>query len=168
MRVFDGCELSARSEAGPLPAEILVAARKRVRLTTPGRDPSASPCLEAIALAEGEYGRLGAGLVEGDLEVPSQTPSCWRTSWYSQPSRTFRLDRRRHLLTSPKASASSSTRKAICRRTRAGKAAPRLHARRAARDVRLARRTERRCWRQRGQGRRSRARSTSHRRAPSG
>ena|SRR5215831_17315833 len=54
-------------QAGPLPAEILVAA-KAVRLTTPGRYPLASPCLEASALPEGECVRLGAGLVEGDLE----------------------------------------------------------------------------------------------------
>ena len=62
------CTLSARSEAGPLLAEILVAGQKRVRLTTPGRYPPASPCLEASALPEGECVRLGAGLVEGDLE----------------------------------------------------------------------------------------------------
>jgi hypothetical protein len=42
--------LAARSEAGPLPAEILVAGRKRVRLTTRGRYAPASPCLEASAL----------------------------------------------------------------------------------------------------------------------
>src|SRR5215471_5119328 len=41
---------------------------KAVRLTTPGRYPLASPCLEASALPEGECVRLGAGLVEGDLE----------------------------------------------------------------------------------------------------
>ena len=41
---------------------------KAVRLTIPRRYPLASPCLEASALPEGECVRLGAGLVEGDLE----------------------------------------------------------------------------------------------------
>jgi hypothetical protein len=45
-----------------------VAGRKQVRLTTPARYPPASSCVEASGLPEGECVRLGAGLVEGDLE----------------------------------------------------------------------------------------------------
>jgi hypothetical protein len=66
------CALPAQSEAGPLPAEMLVA---KAGLAD---DSAAIPASLALSggerLPEGECVRLGAGLVECDLERPLAGP----------------------------------------------------------------------------------------------